>query len=96
MEFHSLSDELMRAYQYVDFSFCKVVEQQCCLLGSAGTCEVVYSYWHVFESRGERVVVLVCEHCCRHEHCYLFAVAGSLESCSHCHLCLSEAHVAAH
>ena len=40
--------------------------------------------------------MLICQHCCGHHHCHLFAVGGCLECCTYRHFCLSKAHIATH
>ena len=93
---HALADELMRAYQDVDLAVFQVFEHLLCLLCRAGAGEVVDSHGEIFQSRLERLEVLVCQHRCGHEHRHLLRVACRLEGSSYRHLRLAEPHIATH
>ena len=96
MELHHLADELMRTYYNVYLAVGQVMQQFGGLLGTPGARQVVHTDRHVLQATGERAVVLVCQHGCRHEHCHLLAVAGRLERRTHGHLGLAEAYVTAY
>ena len=66
------------------------------LLGCTGARQIVYTYGHVLQSVAECVVMLECQHRCRHQHSHLLAVGSSLEGGTYSHLGLSEAYVAAY
>ena len=64
------------------------------LLGTAGPCEIIYSYRHILETGGERAEVLISQDGGWHEHGHLLTISSGLEGCTHGHLGLTKAHIA--
>ena len=96
MELHALADEFMCANDDVDLAVRQVLQQFSGLFGRARTREVVNAHGQVFQSVAEGLVVLVGQHRGGHEDGHLLRVAGRLEGCTHGHLGLAEADIAAH
>ena len=84
----------MSADDDVYLSLGEVFEHLGRLFGRLGTSEIIHPHRHILQTSGEGAIMLIGEHCGRHEHSHLFAIAGRLESRTHSHLSLSEAHIA--
>ena len=84
----------MSADDDVYLSLGEVFEHLGRLFGRLGTSEIIHPHRHILQTTGESAIMLIGEHCGRHEHCHLFTIAGRLEGRTHSHLSLSEAHIA--
>ena len=83
----------MRTYYNIYLSGFKVGQYLLRFFCTTGSREVFHTYRQSFQTRGERLVMLVGKHGGGHQHGHLLGIAGCLESGAHGHLGLSEAHV---
>lgn len=95
MEADALADEFVGPDDDVDFTGGEVVQDGFCLLGIAGSREIVHAYGHVFETFGESSEVLVSEYGGGYEKGGLFVVGSGFEGGADSNFCFSEAYVAA-
>ena len=93
---HGLAYKLVRSDEYINLAFLQIGKHLTSLLGSSGARQIVYTHGHVLQSVAECVVMLECQHRCRHQHSHLLAVGSGLEGSTYSHLGLAEAHVAAY
>ena len=96
LELDTLADNLMRTDQDVQISFGQVFQNLMGIFGRTGTAQVVHLARHSFQTLLERLVMLESQYRGRYQYRHLLVVGHRLERGTYRHLCLTEAHIAAH
>ena len=96
LEFNSFANELVGAYDNVDFALGKVGDNLLHILGLASATQVINAHWEVLEALAKGVKMLECQHCGRYQHSGLLAIYRRLECGTNGDFGLAEAHITTH
>ena len=96
MPFHALAYQFVCTNQYVNLSLCQLLKYLLDLFGCLGATQIFDLDGKVTEALAERRIVLQRQNGRRHQYCYLLAVGGHLEGCTHGYLRLAETYIAAY
>ena len=95
MESDIVAHEPVRTYNYIDPTFCQIVQNRFNILGRTGAGYVFDTHGEILQSVPERLIVLIGQYGSRHQYRYLFAVCGGFECGTNSHFRLAETDITA-